>query len=103
MTRQPLPMRRPHISFNFDCGDMTFTSGYGIDAHGAVREIWINGKKHNSAISVLSADCAVLASLALQYGCPLEVMAKAVQRNPDGMAAGPAGVAIDWVKGEVGS
>lgn len=99
-TRQTLPMRRPHISFSFQCGGMNFIGAYGIDRNGTVRELWINGEKHNSAISVLAADCAVLASLALQYGCPLEVMARAVQRNPNGAAAGPAGVAIDMVRGE---
>jgi hypothetical protein len=41
------------------------------------------------------ADGAVVASIALRYGVPLEVIRHALMRNRDGSACGPLGAALD--------
>jgi hypothetical protein len=51
--------------------------------------------KTNSALDVLVSDAAILASLALQYGCPLSVLQRAVKRDSQGRAASPVGEALD--------
>ena len=45
-------------------------------------------------------DGAVVASIALQYGVPLEVIRHAVMRNRDGSACGPLGAALDRIAAE---
>jgi hypothetical protein len=46
-----------------------------------------------------ACDAAVVASIALQYGVPLEVIRKALMRDARGQASGPLGVALDRVAG----
>jgi hypothetical protein len=50
-----------------------------------------------SGAGILASDAGVAASLALQYGCPLETIRKALMRDERGFATGPLGVALDLV------
>jgi hypothetical protein len=43
----------------------------------------------------MASDAAIAASLALQYGCPAEVLRGALSRDSDGVASSPLGVALD--------
>jgi ribonucleoside-diphosphate reductase alpha chain len=43
----------------------------------------------------MARDAAVSASLALQFGCPLETLRRALLRDPHGVAASPLGCALD--------
>jgi hypothetical protein len=42
-------------------------------------------------------DAAVVCSIALQYGVPLDVIRKALMRDVQGRASGPLGVALDAI------
>jgi hypothetical protein len=44
-------------------------------------------------------DAAVAASLALQFGCPLEVLQRALLRDSHGRPSTPLGAAIDRIAG----
>jgi hypothetical protein len=44
-------------------------------------------------------DSAIAASLALQYGCPLEVLQRAVLRDARGRTSTPLGAALDLLAG----
>jgi hypothetical protein len=48
-------------------------------------------------------DAAVAASLALQHGCSLETLQRAVLRNEDGKASTPLGAAIDFITADRGA
>lgn len=58
----------------------------------------VNKKK---AQRVAAPDAAIAASLALQHGCPVEVLRKALSRDARGNPLSPLGVALD-VEAEVG-
>ena len=42
-------------------------------------------------------DSAIAASLALQYGCPLDVLRRALLRDAQGRASTPLGRALDII------
>jgi hypothetical protein len=44
-------------------------------------------------------DAAVAASLALQFGCPLEILRRALLRDSQGRPSTPLGAAIDAIGG----
>src|SRR5262245_20625085 len=48
----------------------------------------------------MASDAAVVTSIALQYGVPLEVIRKALMRDAQGRASGPLGVALDTIAAE---
>lgn len=66
-------------------------------------EIFLFGAKDGSDLAALCADGSVLVSIALQYGCPIEVLAEAIGRAPievDGPAVRPVsilGAALDAI------
>jgi hypothetical protein len=51
--------------------------------------------KTSSFAGVMASDAAIAASLALQHGCPVEVLRKALSRDARGNPLSPLGVALD--------
>lgn len=107
--REELPARRSHDSFRFTIENITYVGGYGremagtsFDPHvtGRITEVWCNAGKVGSGLEALANDAAILASLGLQYGIPIDVMRAAITRNSDKTAAGPIGVLLDVIAGE---
>jgi ribonucleoside-diphosphate reductase alpha chain len=95
--RDRLPNRRPAetIAFERDGSLYEMTIGYYPD--GRAGEVFLNADRADSLLDVLTSDAAILASLALQYGCPLEAITHAVKRDARGMAASPIGAALDLI------
>jgi hypothetical protein len=89
MTRARLPNRRPAEKFDFEHDGRKWTATIGRFPDGRVAEIFIHTPKV-SAIGELAAEAAIVASLALQSGCPLEIIRHAL----DGRDAGPLGAAL---------
>lgn len=58
---------------------------------GPVTEVFVNAQQVNSAADVLASDGAILMSMLLQYGCPIDVIRHAMKRNPDGSPSSPLG------------
>lgn len=58
---------------------------------GPVFEVFLNAQKVNSPLDVLVNDGAILMSMLLQYGCPADVIHRAMKRNPDGSPSSPLG------------
>jgi len=48
-------------------------------------------------LDVLMSDAAIVASLALQHGVPLQQLAHAVKRDRFGIASSPIGAALDRI------
>ena len=46
----------------------------------------------------LMSDAAILASIALQYGAPLDEIMHALKRDARGIAASPIGAALDAIR-----
>ena len=85
--RQRLRNRRPHWLYRFESGGQMYTGGIGRFDDGRIAEIFINGAKVGSAAEANAQDAAIVASLALQHGCPIETIRHALARS--GGAAGP--------------
>jgi hypothetical protein len=97
--RQRLPDRRPCESFTYQCAGMGYIASIARFPNGDLAEIFISNHKSGSHADSAAKDSAVVASIALQYGVPLDVIRKALLRNPRGVASSPLGVALDILAG----
>jgi hypothetical protein len=95
MTRARLPNRRNAEKFDFEHGGRPFTATVSRFDDGRVAEIFIHTPKV-CAIAELASEAAIVASLALQSGCPLETLRHAL----DGRDAGPLGATMALVNAE---
>ena len=95
MSRQRLPNRRGSITWDVQALGLTFTVTASRFGDGAIAETFIRNHKCDSAAGIMASDCAIAASLALQFSCPAEVLARALSRDPRGNATGPLGIALD--------
>jgi hypothetical protein len=93
--RRRLPNRRGSITFELEALGLRFTVTASRFDDGTIAETFIQNHKTNSAAGVLASDCAIAASLALQFGCPVETLRKALSRDGQGHATGPLGAALD--------
>ncbi|MBG1233005.1 hypothetical protein [Aestuariivirga litoralis] len=62
-------------------------------------EMFLEGGKNGTAIQAVARDTAVAASLALQFGTPIDTLRHALTRNDDGTPAGPLGALLDLISG----
>lgn len=96
-SRSRLPNRRLAETFQFATADgQRYFATVGKFADGRIAEVFINSAtKLSSTADVNAADGAVAVSLALQYGCPIDVLRTAMKRNHEGRALGPLGAVLD--------
>jgi hypothetical protein len=93
--RERLPNRRANETFNIESFALRFTITIGRFADGRLAEIFATNHRAQSAAGILASDAAIAASLALQFGCPVDVLRKALSRDNQGRATGPLGAALD--------
>jgi hypothetical protein len=96
VSRQRLPNRRLHWLCRFECDGQIYTGGIGRFDDGRIAEIFINGAKVGSAAEANAQDSAIVASLALQHGCPLETIHHVLVRS--GGSGGPLATLLDEVE-----
>jgi ribonucleoside-diphosphate reductase alpha chain len=70
----------------------------GLYPDGRPGEIFLNAGHANSLLDVMAHDAAILASIALQFGCPLDTIRHAIKRDSSGTAASPIGAALDLIR-----
>jgi hypothetical protein len=97
MTRERLPNRRASMTFNLECNGLCYTVTISRFADGRLAEIFLTNHKAGSQADANARDSAVVCSLALQHGVPLEVIRKALLRDSEGQASTPLGAAIDAI------
>jgi hypothetical protein len=93
--RERLPNRRLHWLYRFECDGQSYTGGIGRFDDGRIAEIFINGSKVGTAAETNAQDAAIVASLALQHGCPIQTIRHALVRS--GGSAGPLVALLDQV------
>lgn len=71
-----------------------------MNSEGRVGEILLSNTRVNSIAGIMASDCAVVASIALQYGVPLDVLRHALMRDARGKPSGPLGVVLDQLAAE---
>ena len=108
-TRNVLPARRLCETFEMQHGGQNsvfaVTIGYynsqWFDRDGnegvqrRIGEVFISGAKAGSEVDAVARDGAVLLSIALQYGVPLETIKHAITRNGDGTPSTIVGAVVD--------
>src|SRR6516225_1497591 len=93
--RERLSNRRSSISYTFECGGLRYHATISRFDDGRIGEIFITNTKPSSQSDVNARDAGVAASLAFQFGCPLDVLRKALLRDAQGKASSPLGAALD--------
>jgi hypothetical protein len=97
LAREHLPNRRASETFDFQVEGLRYCATVSHFADGRIGEIFIGNHKVGSQCDTNVRDAALAASLALQHGCPLDVLRGALLRDVRGKAATPLGVALDLV------
>jgi ribonucleoside-diphosphate reductase alpha chain len=95
--RERLPNRRASTVFEIELHGLAYTASVSYFADGRPAEIFLQNHKPGSQSDANARDSAVAASLALQHGCPLAVLQRAVLRDPHGRPSTPLGAAIDII------
>jgi hypothetical protein len=97
MIRERPPNRRGSIVFEIELHGLRYTATVSRFADGRPAEVFLQNHKPGSQSDANARDSAVAASLALQHGCPLEVLRRAVLRDPRGAPSTPLGAALDRI------
>ena len=97
MTRQRLANRRPSETFELASQGLKFTATVSRFTDGTVAEVFLQNHKAGSMAGINAQDAAVVCSLALQHGVPLDTIRRALMRDSRGRASGPLGEALDMI------
>jgi len=95
--RRRLPDRRLALTFEFEVAGLRYTCTVGRFADGSIGELFITNHRAGSGAGIMASDSAIAASLALQWGCPLDVLRKALSRDSCGVASSPLGAVLDMI------
>ena len=93
--RRVLPQRRPAETFDLWFWNQSFSVTIGFYPSGEVGEVFIDGGKTGQDSHSTARDAAVVLSLALQHGTPIETIRHAVTRSGSGEAASILGATVD--------
>jgi hypothetical protein len=100
-SRRRLANRRACETFELEVGGLHYVVSVGHFADGALAEIFITNGKAGSDSDTAARDSAVVASIALQYGVPLDVLRHALMRYAQGRPSGPLGAALNYLAAEL--
>jgi len=96
--RERLPDRRPAETLDIEPGGLRYRATIGRFNDGRLAEIFLTNHKAGSTAGIMASDSAVLCSIALQHGVPVETLRRALMRDSAGRAIGPLGVVLDLVE-----
>lgn len=96
-SRQRLPNRRASETFPIEAAGLHYTATASWFEDGRLAEIFLSNHKAGSGADVNARDAAVVCSLALQYGAPLETIRRALMRDSAGRPNGPLACALDRI------
>lgn len=95
MARKRLPTRRPNLTATAEWRDNAVHVTVGLDASGAVREVFARAQRSESEIDLVVDDVGVLLSLALQNDVTLAEVTHSMGRLPDGRPASVVALVAD--------
>jgi hypothetical protein len=98
--RQRLPDRRASQTFDIESCGLRFTVTASHFGDQRLAEVFIQNHKADSTAGIMASDAAIAASLALQFGCPVETLRRALKCDGQGRASGPLGAALDSLAGK---
>jgi hypothetical protein len=98
--RTRLPNRRASTSFAFQCGPHRYVATVSyFPGTNQLAEIFLGNGRAGSDIDAAAKDSAIVCSISLQHGVPVEVIRHGLLRDSRGVASSPLGVALDAVAG----
>jgi hypothetical protein len=98
--RERLPDRRASTTFGFECNGLRYTATASWFGDGRLAEVFLGNHRADSHADSCAKDSAILTSLALQHGVPLDELRKALLRDARGHPSTPIGVALDLLAEE---
>src|SRR3954447_17785614 len=93
MTRETLHLRRGTDVVTFEHEGRRWTASFGRFADGRLAEIFVDAPRE-SPIADAARETAIVTSIALQFGAPIETIRHALS----GRDAGPIGVALALIE-----
>jgi len=91
MSRERLRNRRGSEIFTLEVHGLHYIASFARFDDGRVAEVFLHDRKPGSQSDSNARDAAVAACLALQFGCPLDVLRRALLRDGQGRASTPLG------------
>ena len=98
--RERLRNRRRSETFTLELHGLHYVASFSRFDDGRVAEMFLQDHKPGSQSDSNARDAAVAASLALQFGCPLGVLRRALLRDAHGNASTPLGAVLDLIAAE---
>jgi hypothetical protein len=98
--RNRLAARRGCLTIELEVAGLNYTATVGFFADGRVAEVFLQNHKPGSQSDANARDAAVAASLAPQFGCPLETLRRALLRDSRDRPSTPLGAALDIIAQE---
>jgi hypothetical protein len=99
--RERLPNRRASQNLSFDCGPHRYTATVSyFGGTSRLSEIFLGNGRAGSDVDAAAKDSAVVASIALQHGVPVDTIRHALLRDSRGAASSPLGVVLDLLARE---
>jgi ribonucleoside-diphosphate reductase alpha chain len=98
--RQRLPNRRLSETLALTCNGLSYLATVSRFQDGRLAEIFISNSKAGSHRDAGAKDAAVVCSIALQHGIPVDVIRHALLRDSHGRASSPLGEALDRIAGD---
>jgi hypothetical protein len=96
--RRRLPNRRASEAFTIQVAGLKYTATVSyFPGTNELAEIFLTNHRANSDAGAAACDSAVVCSIALQHGVPLEVIRKSLMRDSRGRARTPLGAALDLI------
>ena len=95
--RRCLSNRRNSLTFDLEVAGLRYKATVGYFDDGAPAESFISNHKSGNAADLAARDAGILISLALQHGCDLTTIARAVSRDSDGSPVGVVGAVLDLI------
>jgi ribonucleoside-diphosphate reductase alpha chain len=83
------------LTFTFVCNGLKYIATISRYLNGDLAEIFLSNAKAGSHSDAAAKDSAVVCSLALQHGVPVETIRHALLRDPHGNPSSPLGCALD--------
>ena len=96
-TRSSLPVKRRSETFTVWLGVEPYIVTCGFYPDGRLGEVFVSGSKSGFATETVARDGAVVLSIALQYGAPIEVIAGAITRDDLGEPTSIIGEVLDKI------
>jgi hypothetical protein len=97
IARRILPNRRASQQITFECNGLRYVATVSLFPDGRLAEIFLGNAKAGSHSDSAAKDSAVVCSIALQYGVPVDTIRRALMRDSQGRASSPLGCALDMI------